>query len=241
MPAAKLQQSRGRAARPLAAGRDQPVAFGSWRTRHQRRDAAGGTRWGLMLERPARRAGCPALLTPGSRGVARSAPCGRCARTDAASQCTKRADARRPWRCAARRSRNRPQRVPPAARHGGWRAMEFARVVQARGECSGRLGAPMSRERDHEPSVAFVGGLGRASGHRVRSLRGGPLRSRYRPRADARTDLSTGSQRLWIAALARRTAARAATGRRTDRAASRRRMTTSSVAVHQQSSYAHGP
>ena len=60
-------------------------------------------------------ADCTAMLTPGS---CRRTHCVRCAhfvQTAAASQITKRADARRPRRCASRRPRNRPQRAAPAA------------------------------------------------------------------------------------------------------------------------------
>jgi len=44
-----------------------------------------------------------------------SVRCAHCVQTAAASQFTKRAHARRPWRCASRRHRNRPQRAAPAA------------------------------------------------------------------------------------------------------------------------------
>ena len=80
------------------------------------RIAAGGTRRGLMLWRSALRADCTALLGPGSRRRTRFVRFAHCAQTAAASQMTKRAlRARRPRPCAARRHRNRPRRVPPAA------------------------------------------------------------------------------------------------------------------------------
>ena len=80
------------------------------------RVAAGGTRQRLMLWRSSLRADCTAVLGPRSRGRTHCAHCVRCVQTNAASQLTKRAAARRPRPCAPRRHRNRPRRVPPAAR-----------------------------------------------------------------------------------------------------------------------------
>ena len=82
-----------------------------------------------MLWRSALRSDCTALLGPGSRRRTHCAHCVRCAQTAAASQLTKRAGARRPRPCAARRHRNRPCRVPPAAKltSGGGRTVRFCR------------------------------------------------------------------------------------------------------------------
>ena len=55
------------------------------------RVAAGGARWGLMLGRSALCADSTAMLGPGSRRITRCVRCAHCARTDAASQLTKRA------------------------------------------------------------------------------------------------------------------------------------------------------
>jgi len=69
-----------------------------------------------MPGRSALQADSTAMLAPGSCRRTHYATCGRCVQTAAASQTTKRAIARRPWRCASRRPRNRPQRAAPAAK-----------------------------------------------------------------------------------------------------------------------------
>jgi len=69
-----------------------------------------------MLWRSALCADSTAMLAPGSCRRTHCATCGRCVRTAAASQTTRRAGARRPRRCASRRHRNRPPRAAPAAK-----------------------------------------------------------------------------------------------------------------------------
>ncbi len=77
--------------------------------------AAAGTRHGLMVGRSALQADSTAMLGLRSRRRTRCAHCVRFARTAAASQMWKRAEARRPQACASRRPTNRPCRVPTTA------------------------------------------------------------------------------------------------------------------------------
>ena len=112
---------------------------------------------------------------PGSCRITRYA-LARCARTDAASQITKRADARRPWHCAPRRRTNRPCRVPPAASSwlGCWgpnTTSVAAKPVQGRPRCA--CAAPRSAAALAARAARFNNILGasvraqRASAQRV--------------------------------------------------------------------------
>lgn len=131
------------------------------------RVAAGAARWGLLLGRSAWQADCTAMLAPGSCRRTHCAPCGRSVQTTAASQTTKRAGARRPWRCASRRPRHRPQRTAPAAtttgvgvrgKHSQWfskgglgQAAVRLRGAERRGEAPPPVRARLCRtDRRHE-------------------------------------------------------------------------------------------
>ena len=95
--------------------RSRVAALQGWR----RRGAAGGTRPGIGVRWSSLRSDCAAMLAPGSRRITRYARFALCARTDAASQSTKRAGARRPrsWPCrprwAWRPSRSQGTSGPP--------------------------------------------------------------------------------------------------------------------------------
>ena len=77
--------------------------------------AAGGTRLRGPMERSALCSDSAALLTRRACGKTRCVRCALCAQTVAASQFLKRAKARRPASCAARRAIGPRSRVPPAA------------------------------------------------------------------------------------------------------------------------------
>jgi len=132
-------------------------------------DAAGGLRQGLILGRSALRADSAAMLGAGSRRATRCANGVRCARTGAASQTTRRAEARRPrsWPCRPRRAlrpgrsqvtsrppddscpcspsrrpRNRPRRSRlPRRHHGGLRT---------------DMPAPLSAQRRRGTDMRFI-------------------------------------------------------------------------------------
>jgi hypothetical protein len=65
---------------------------------------------GAEMGRSPLRSDCPALLALGAHGKTRYVRCAHCARTVAVSQSTKRAGARRPQDCAARRPMTAPAR-----------------------------------------------------------------------------------------------------------------------------------
>ena len=94
-----------------------------------------------MLWRSPLRGDCTAMLGLGSRRRTHYVRFAHCVQTAAASRLTKRAGARRPRPCAARRHRNRPCRVPPAARatRGG------VPVEHLYGGCKGAFGQVAAR------------------------------------------------------------------------------------------------
>ena len=106
------------------------------------RVAARPARWALMRWRSPLRVDCTALLGPGSRRRTHCAHFVRCVQTAAASQMTRRAGARRPRPCAARRHPNRAQRSSLAAKSTGFgvRCQHLRRVCKVGfGQAAARL------------------------------------------------------------------------------------------------------
>jgi hypothetical protein len=100
--------------------------------------AAGGRARPLRRQRSALRADCPAVLGPVARRRTRFASFARYARTTAASQITKRADARGHEPCAPRRCQFAPE--PTYPQPCGQRSLVFdsreqPSLLHARGQC----------------------------------------------------------------------------------------------------------
>jgi hypothetical protein len=115
----------------MARPADKPMALAT----PPRRPAHGACR----AVGPAGRLRCDARVGVAPPNSLRS-PAVRCARTTAASQLTKRADARRPRRCASRRPRRPRGRACVAAWGIGWRCTLLGQSAQ-----------PLSRNRSSSP------------------------------------------------------------------------------------------
>jgi hypothetical protein len=146
--------------------------------------AAGGRARPLRRQRSALRADCPAVLGPVARRRTRFASFARYARTTAASQITKRADARGHEPCAPRRCQFAPE--PTYPQPCGQRSLVFdsreqPSLLQARGQCpdgahwrrgaAQRRGGSPARQRRTGEKDQCMGRVQRPMrGHRSRPL-----------------------------------------------------------------------